>query len=283
MISSDAPRKQLNQRSAEKLIAGIRYIYSASRHLPDEEIKQKFKQLLADFNEHAPSHLDTSAVLQELKNYFSLQTPAQIHTDSAALLPAITSSAVTSEKTSSHAIKTPSATEPGVITESRQQTVTQEPEIVAAPSARQGSLVQGLGYDARLASLLLKKEELSLNPALQRKQMLIRVLHAKKIAEQHGLSMVDLLENLDLILKTKNESFFQAVNQSFYTIIHHLNPIRAKKLRLPLASDIGRPRWLDLKRVKRLIEYIQCGRMAKDTAADYQRRIQLIIKQRQRK
>jgi len=251
-VITEPGRADANKKTAQKLISGIRNLYQASSHLGDEEIKQRFKQLLNEFSKQAPPHLDTALIFQELGNHFSLQTqnppPTQSETPSRAMA------------------ETPSL----------------KPEHQDSESAavnKEASVIQGLGYDAKLASLLLNQKELTLSPALQRKQMLARVQHAKQVAEQNGYQLMDLLENLDLVLKAKNESFFHAVNQSFYTIIHHLYPKRAKKLGLPLAPDLGQPRWFDLNRLRRLVEYIQCGRMAKDTATNYSRRLNRQIEQ----
>jgi len=258
-VTNDDFNSDPNKRTAQKLASGIRSLYRASSDLSEHDIKQKIQQLIDEFAQRAPNQqLNSVAVFQELKHCFSIpdSRPAIAEEPPQADIPSTLTSATT----------TSAAAEPSPETNSE--------HAPSEPKSRQDrSIVHGLGYDAKLASLLLHPNELALTPALQRKAMLTRILRARKIAEQNGLSLLDLLDNMDALLKAKNESFYLAVNQSFFTIIHHLNPRRARKLGLPLSSDLGQPRWLDFKRLKRLIEYIQCGRMAKDTALDYARRL----------
>jgi len=248
-----------NKRSAQKLIDGVRRLYCSSTHLDEKVVKRKIHQLLSEFVRYAPAvKLNASFVLHELKAHFAVQPkpPGK----SLATLPA--------PKTA--------ANKRALAQKTNSQTAASDNSQDKSPS-----VIQGLGYDAKLATMLLSEEQRTLPPALQRKEMLARIERATIAAENNGIQLLDLLDHLDTVLNARNESFYQAVNQSFYTIIHHLNPRRAKKLGLPLSSEIGQPRWFDLGRIKRLIEYIQCGRMAKDAARDYSRRLKAKSKPRQ--
>lgn len=241
-LSANNGVNSANKRSAQKLIDGVRQIYCASTHLDDIVVKRKIHQLLSEFIRYAPAvKLNPNIVLHELKAHFAVQ-PKPPGKSLATIAP---------KKTEN------------------------KPSVTRTEQVQENSpaIVQGLGYDAKLAAMLLSEEQRTLPPALQRKEMLARIERATHAAEKNGMHLLNLLDDLDNILNARNESFYQAVNQSFYTIIHHLNPRRAKKLGLPLSSDIGQPRWYDLSRIKRLIEYIQCGRMAKDAAREYARRL----------
>ena len=72
--NGDSFNSDPNQRVAQKLISGIRNLYCASSHLSENDIKQKIQRLLNDFAEQAPAReLDTSAIFQTVKDYFSIQ------------------------------------------------------------------------------------------------------------------------------------------------------------------------------------------------------------------
>ena len=289
----DTLSAKLDKLSAQKLIQGIRRLFNASAHLPKAQQKRQIQLLLSAFESQALQQgLNTSRIFNEIRNYYAISSSSEIESPTTAnnninadaelksLDAAIANISIAAALTEDNKPATVSKKLARKINTASEPST--PPVDSGAPLTSQASsemVLHGLGYDAQLAVLLLSEDELALQPPLQRKAMFSRISRAKQMAQRNGFDLIELLENVDSILSMKNESFYQAINQSFFTIIHHLNPRRAKKLKLPLNTDIGRPRLIDFNRITRLVEYIKCGRMAKDTAYDYSQRLKNYGKQ----
>lgn len=244
-----------NQKAAEMLGQAIRHIYNALPEYSDVELKQKITLFLNKYIKVAKAkRMNLPIIVGHLKIQYGLSS-AVISRLTQAMLPNIPK-----------ALPNPNVNKPAQ-TEEHGETQSQE----------SNSVVHALGYDSQLAAMLLTDQEQELTPAQQRTAMASRVTKAKQAVEQQGYDFIKIMENLDLILHSRNDAFLQSLNQSYYTIVHHLNPRQANKMRVPITADVGKNKWFDFGRVRRLIEYIQCGRMARDTSKDFDKRLDMEI------
>ena len=121
---------------------------------------------------------------------------------------------------------------------------------------------------------LLYPHETGFPPEEQSRLAQERLENARLIAQDWGLNLVDLLTHLDLLLSARNQAFDTALNHSFMKIIYHLNPRQAEKLGVPKPVDLRIDTRRDPERVERLVDYIRCGRLARDTAYHYRHELQ---------
>lgn len=145
----------------------------------------------------------------------------------------------------------------------------------AAVTPIASSLQQNSGFPP-LTSLpqLLYAHEWELPSAEQTRILRERIQKAASVAADSGLNLVDLLTHLDILLSARNNAFEDALTHSFWKIIYHLNPREAAKLGVPRPNDLRVDTRRDPQRMERLVDYIRCGRLARDTARTYRHELQ---------